>query len=60
MVFNVALFGFIYLMYQAYLFRGIANNVKGMYASICKDSLDCGELIWSICTSIVVWYLHMN
>ena len=52
--------GPICVMWQAYLFREYANNVKCMYNSACGDSVDRSEFIWGLYTDIVTWYLHMN
>ena len=48
------------VIWQAYLLGTYANNVKFMYTTICRDIFDCGELIWGICTGVVVWYMHMK
>ena len=50
----------VFVIWQAYLFKAYANNVKCTNTSVCGNIIRCDELMWGIYTNIVVWHLHMN
>ena len=52
--------GHIIAIWQANMFRGYISNLKYMCTSAPGHSINCIELLWVICTDIVVWCVNVK